>query len=211
MRQCRSRTWGRGTVNRIRSQNLFRMFQCQFRRDIGHILNFLEVRVLVYFQILCIIWFKMNGRAVRSIKEGTSAVSFRSGWMKSGGLIQGNAIAICEMFKTSWKVGEHLAKDDSENHSKAPSFRSVPWKKASRGFTNLVRKFLPGILLRICIDRGGNLERRNDGRRHCGAGNVGRVRNPCSNNSKELSTSKKKGWNILYSPSDTIQCTFRTI
>ena len=38
--------------------------------------------------------------------------------MKSGGLILWNAIAICEMSKTSWKTGNHCMKVDLENHFK---------------------------------------------------------------------------------------------
>ena len=40
--------------------------------------------------------------------------------MKNGGLILWNAIAICEMSKTSWQKGKLLMKDDLENHSKGP-------------------------------------------------------------------------------------------
>ena len=39
--------------------------------------------------------------------------------MKDDGLILSNAIAICEMSKTSWQMGKLLTKGDSENHSKA--------------------------------------------------------------------------------------------
>ena len=38
--------------------------------------------------------------------------------MNDGGLILWNAIAICEMSKTSWQMDKDLMKDDSENHSK---------------------------------------------------------------------------------------------
>ena len=34
--------------------------------------------------------------------------------MKNDGLIQWNAIASCEMFKTPWQMGRHVMKDDSE-------------------------------------------------------------------------------------------------
>ena len=39
-------------------------------------------------------------------------------WMKNGALILRNAIAICEMSKTSWQMGRLLMKDGSEIHSK---------------------------------------------------------------------------------------------
>ena len=49
--------------------------------------------------------------------------------MKSGGLILWNAIAICEMSKTSWQMGKHVTNGDLENHLKARSFRLVQWLK----------------------------------------------------------------------------------
>ena len=68
--------------------------------------------------------------------------------MKSGWLILWNAVAICEMFKTSWQTGKHLMNGYSENYFKVRSFRLVRWSdiirfllKTSRGSTNLVRKF----------------------------------------------------------------------
>ena len=67
--------------------------------------------------------------------------------MKNGGLILCNAVAVYEMFKTSWKMGKHLVRGDSENHLKSPIipfasnglniFRPLP--KISQGSTNLVR------------------------------------------------------------------------
>ena len=47
--------------------------------------------------------------------------------MKNGGLILWNAVSFIEMFKTSWQMGEHLMRDDLENHMKDRSFRSVQW------------------------------------------------------------------------------------
>ena len=38
--------------------------------------------------------------------------------MKNGGLILWNAVAICEMSKTSWQMGKLFVKGDSENHFK---------------------------------------------------------------------------------------------
>ena len=40
-------------------------------------------------------------------------------WMKNGGRIPWSAIAIFDMFKTSWQMGKLLMKGDSEYHSKA--------------------------------------------------------------------------------------------
>ena len=48
-------------------------------------------------------------RAVRRMMEGTSAVLCCDlAWMKNGWLILWNAIAICEMSKTSWLMGKAL-------------------------------------------------------------------------------------------------------
>ena len=103
-------------------------------------------------------------------------------WMKSGGLILWNAIAICEMSKTSWRMGKHVTNGDLENHLKARSFRLVQWLKIiqflQKDLARLLqfgKKVLHGILLWICIICGRNLERRYFGRRHRGAGNFGRV------------------------------------
>ena len=67
--------------------------------------------------------------------------------MNNGGLILWNAIAIRDMYKTSWQTGKHLMKGDSENHLKAQSFRLVQWlniirvlQETSQGSTNLERK-----------------------------------------------------------------------
>ena len=60
-------------------------------------------------------------RAARRVKEGTSAVLLQSGLdQTNGGLIPWNAIAICEMYKTSWQMGKLLTRGDSENHAKGP-------------------------------------------------------------------------------------------
>ena len=44
--------------------------------------------------------------------------------MKNGGLIQWNAVVICEMSQSSWQMG-HLKNGDLENHLMARSFRLV--------------------------------------------------------------------------------------
>ena len=67
--------------------------------------------------------------------------------MKSGGLILWNAIAICEMSKTSWRMGKHVTNGDLENHLKARSLRLVQWlntiqflRKTSQDSFNLARR-----------------------------------------------------------------------
>ena len=69
--------------------------------------------------------------------------------MKNGGLTLWNAIAICELSKISWQMGEHLVRDDSDNHLlKDQPCRMVQWlniirshQKTSQGFTTLARQF----------------------------------------------------------------------
>ena len=51
--------------------------------------------------------------------------------MKSGGQILWNAIAICEISKTSWQTGKLRTNEDSGNHSKDQTFHSGhKWKIA---------------------------------------------------------------------------------
>ena len=45
-------------------------------------------------------------RAVRSVKEGTSAILLQSGLDERRWQILWNAVAICEMSKTSWQMGK---------------------------------------------------------------------------------------------------------
>ena len=53
-------------------------------------------------------------RAVRRVKEGTSAVLLQSGLDEIGGQIPWNAIPICETFKISCLMGRHHMKGGSE-------------------------------------------------------------------------------------------------
>ena len=81
-------------------------------------------------------------RAVRRVKEGTSAV-----WMKNGGQIPWNAVPICETFKISCLMGRLRTKGVLENHLKDQSFRLVHWlsitlflRKTSHESINLERE-----------------------------------------------------------------------
>ena len=67
-------------------------------------------------------------RAVRRVKEGTSAVLLQSGLgMKIRGQILWNVVPICETFKISRLMGKLHTRDVLENHSKDRSFRLVHW------------------------------------------------------------------------------------
>ena len=57
-------------------------------------------------------------RAVRRVKEGTSAVLLQSGPDERWWSDSMECFAICETSKTSWPMGKRYMKDDLENHSK---------------------------------------------------------------------------------------------
>ena len=89
-------------------------------------------------------------RAVRRVKRRNfSRVLLQyQDWMKCGGLILCNAIAICEMSKTAWQNEKPLMKDGLENRSKDQQFLLEQWLNITRfqhesnqDFNNLARKF----------------------------------------------------------------------
>ena len=68
--------------------------------------------------------------------------------MKGGGQTLWNAIALCEMSKTSWQMGKRHTKDDLENHSKGQKYLLEQWlyiirlhQEIYHEFTNLARKY----------------------------------------------------------------------
>ena len=68
-------------------------------------------------------------------------------WMKDGGLILWNAVAICEMSKTSWQTGKLRVKGDLENYAKDQHFLLEQWliiirfqREIYQDFINLARK-----------------------------------------------------------------------
>ena len=63
-------------------------------------------------------------RAVRKVKEGTSAVLLQSG-LKIGGQILWNVIPIFEIFKIYYLMGRRPMKDVLGNHTKDQLFHSV--------------------------------------------------------------------------------------
>ena len=125
---------------------------------------------------------------------------YNQAWMNSGGMNPWNAIAICEMSKTSWRMGKLLVKDDSENHSKAWSYLSLHWlniirllQEASPSSTNLARKFYLENSLDMRWTRR-NLARKYSGRRHWRFGKDGRVRNLSSKNQCKRSIDATSEW-----------------
>ena len=67
--------------------------------------------------------------------------------MKNGGQISWNAVAICEMSKTSWQTGKLHMKEDSENHSKDRSFHSVHWWRHQARIHQFRKNVVPLIFL----------------------------------------------------------------
>ena len=58
---------------------------------------------------------------------GPRKVTFAISWMKNGGLIPWNAIAICDMFKTSWQTVENHP-ISSRDQSRLDQFgKTVSW------------------------------------------------------------------------------------
>ena len=83
--------------------------------------------------------------------------------MKSGGQILWNAIAICEMSKTSWQTGKLLMNENLENHSKGSivSFGALveylPTSERDKArIHQFGRKVLPGIFLGNALIAGGS-------------------------------------------------------
>ena len=106
-------------------------------------------------------------------------------WTKNGGLILWNVTVTCETFKTSWRMGKHLTKGDSENHWNAQwfFFGSNGWMLSEICWRPVMappiwQDSFTWNVPRLCSNRGENVERRCSGRRHWGAGKFGRVRNP---------------------------------
>ena len=124
-------------------------------------------------------------RALRRIKEWTSAVLLQSGldekwWADSMECYT----AICETFKTSCLMGKHLTNDVLENHLKDRSI--IPFGSLVEYYsffcerpvaiTSMWPKSLARYTPRLCIVCGVNLERRRNGRRHWRIGGDGRIR-----------------------------------
>ena len=98
-------------------------------------------------------------RAVRRVKEGTSAVLLQSGLIEN---LWADSIPICETFKISCLMGRLHTKDVLENPLKDQSFRLVHWlsitlflRKTSQESINLERKsYLDCSLDTLCTPGG---------------------------------------------------------
>ena len=71
-------------------------------------------------------------RAVRRVKEGTSAVMLQSGLEKNGARILWNVVPICDMLRISYLVGKPRMRDVLGNHLKDRPSREEDRQKASR-------------------------------------------------------------------------------
>ena len=148
-------------------------------------------------------------RAVRRIKEGTSAILLQSGLDEQIGRLPWSVTAICETFKTSYLMGRRPTKDVLENHSKGPIIpfgsiienHPISAKDLSR-LHQFRKKVLPGIIPRICLVCGGNQERRHVGRRHWEVWKDGRSRRPRWETQCKGSDDAPKWWFFSFPISD---------
>ena len=76
--------------------------------------------------------------------------------MKNDGLLTCNAIAICEMSKTSWQKGQLRVKDDLENHPKSQEYLLEQWfniirfqRETNQDIINLTRMYFFVSLLAL--------------------------------------------------------------
>ena len=79
-------------------------------------------------------------RAVRRVKQrALQQYCYNQDWMKRGGQTLWNAIAICEMTKTSWQMEKRHTKDDLENHSKGQLYFVGQWLNIIRLHRKITR------------------------------------------------------------------------
>ena len=133
-------------------------------------------------------------RAIRRVKEGTSAVfaTVRTWW---------NAIAICETSKTSWPTGRRHMKDDFWEPFKGPiipfgamvEYHPISPKDQAR-IHQFGKSVLPGIFLGYELIAAWNLETRFSDSRSGRYGKVGSIRNLSSKNQRKGIIDQTKRW-----------------
>ena len=112
-------------------------------------------------------------------------------WMEDGDPILWNAVAICEMSKTSWQMGKLRMKDELENHSKDQYFFLEQWLNifdfSERSIQNssIWQESVTWYLSWLWVSRWVNLERRYSYCRFTTFGQVGRIRNSSSKNQRD--------------------------
>ena len=93
--------------------------------------------------------------------------------MKSGSRILWNVVAVCEMTKTSWQMGNLGVKDGLENHAKGPiipfgamvEYHPISARDQAR-LHQFDKKVPLGNFVGYELIAGERLERRYPGRRH---------------------------------------------
>ena len=113
----------------------------------------------------------------------------------------------CEMSKTSWQMGRHLVRGDSEDDSKVGLYRLVHrlniilfFAKEQSRLQQFGKKVLLGICLGYVLIAGRNLERRCFGCRHRGAANFWTRQKSMLEGSMRKKCWSPKGVNIFFFP-----------
>ena len=106
-------------------------------------------------------------------------------WMKNGGLILWNAIAICEMFKTSWQTTKPMWKATFEAMVESHSISSRDQSRLHQ----FGKKVLPRIL-EYALFAAENLETTHYDCGYWADGKPGHVRNPSS---KTVNVTEERG------------------
>ena len=106
-------------------------------------------------------------RAVRRVKEGTSAVLLKSGLNESWWADSWNAFPICKTSQISYLMGRRPMRDVLGNHLKDRSFRLVQWLNFTLSLRNTSQES-------INLERKSDLDCSSD--THCTRVEFGRVR-----------------------------------
>ena len=121
-------------------------------------------------------------RAVRRVKEGTSAVLLQSGLDETCWADSMECFTFCKTFKISCLMGKHHTRDVLGNHLRDRTFRLVHWLSITLSLRNtslnpsIWKESLTWIVPWIRSARGENLEGWHIGCRHWGVGHDGRNR-----------------------------------
>ena len=124
-------------------------------------------------------------------KKEPQQYCYSQDWMKNGGLILWNAIAICDMSKTSWRMEKLPSKGDSENHSRDRSFHLEQWSSIIRLQQEIHPDRILGVFLGYALIAGRIWKRRSSDCKSRRIGNNGRIRNLSTTTSHDLTKGRR--------------------